>query len=861
MSTHDAPTPGSAREARRAALGRSADALALDRVIARPMPGQPATWRLTLHFVPYVLQPVVVSGDVHWSRTSRLPYENIDRGPAPRPTRPPRPANPRLKQLRAIRVSDLSLEQVGTGAQVPVELGRLVVVSGHRAILAVPMRVDGWLTRGDSAANSLTLRLAATTGVDPFFSAATFSLGPALDVAPFPEKEQAEDLAQPAINYLNRDFEGLRQTMLDRLAQTAPDWQERHPADIGNMVLDLLAYAGDYLSYYEDAVYTESFLPNARQRVSARRHARLLDTRIEEGRNARGFVHVRVLEGSGETVVPRGTMMMTGTGPLPTVIRSASTVPQRLEGVRVVETMNTLVARPEQNVLRLHDWGGTEVSLALGSTRAALRAGPGAVAKGDVLVLCQLGATPEGPLRPEQVSRTWAVRIVSEPEVGEDRLFGVPVLTVEWAEEDALPWPLVLSTRLDGVAHGGLAVALGNVVLVDAGQTVEDTHFAAANGAPGLAPPGTLTPSPDGGLILSRSALVWAEPLRESAADGEAPTSVFALMRNPTWSPLPQVQVEQRVRRVGEADEDTVLTWRARPDLLSSGPDARDFVVEIDNRDRARLRFGDGVNGLPAPDLSSLRVRYRVGAGSSGNIGAGTISHVVGDLPSVVAVTNPAPISGGTPPETLRQLRARAQRVLGEERRCVVAADYQRVAEAQPGVLFASAEERWQGSRYRTVVYVVRKGGLPADASFCARVRSALEAERLAGAVVSVRGPRLVPLDIALRITLRPGARAATVRAALQRTLLRALGPDFDDDALRLRFGQAVYLSALVALAGSVPGVLNAVATRFRRSSGRGVDSLLEGRIPMLASELPIVSNRPQAPEMGVVELTLVATT
>src|SRR5207249_3177500 len=45
-----------------------------------------------------------------------------------------------------------------------------------------------------------------------------------------------------------------------------------------------------HLSYYQDAVATEAYLHTARQRISVRRHARLVDYHMHEGCNARAWV-------------------------------------------------------------------------------------------------------------------------------------------------------------------------------------------------------------------------------------------------------------------------------------------------------------------------------------------------------------------------------------------------------------------------------------------------------------------------------------------------------------------------------------------------------------------------------------------
>src|SRR5204862_2472027 len=59
-----------------------------------------------------------------------------------------------------------------------------------------------------------------------------------------------------------------------------------------------------------------------------------------------------------------------------------------------------------------------------------------------------------------------------------DPLTGAAITEVAWHPDDALPFPLCLSTRLDA-EHGGswvdgISVARGNMVLVDHGATIDD---------------------------------------------------------------------------------------------------------------------------------------------------------------------------------------------------------------------------------------------------------------------------------------------------------------------------------------------------------------------------------------------------
>ena len=86
-----------------------------------------------------------------------------------------------------------------------------------------------------------------------------------------------------------------------------PDWVERNPADLGIALVELLAYEGDRLSYFQDAVANEAYLDTVRTRISARRHARLIDYRMHDGRNAWAPVRFEV-ERAGDAPARNGAV-------------------------------------------------------------------------------------------------------------------------------------------------------------------------------------------------------------------------------------------------------------------------------------------------------------------------------------------------------------------------------------------------------------------------------------------------------------------------------------------------------------------------------------------------------------------------
>src|SRR2546430_5268005 len=132
-------------------------------------------------------------------------------------------------------------------------------------------------------------------GLDPRYASAEFIFQPQCpsDADCVPQVScPPGPFARPVIDYTARDYASLRRALLDRMTLTVPRWVERHAPDLPVTLVELLAYVGDQLSYFQDAVATEAYLDTARRRISVRRHVRLIDYRMHEGCNARAWVYV-----------------------------------------------------------------------------------------------------------------------------------------------------------------------------------------------------------------------------------------------------------------------------------------------------------------------------------------------------------------------------------------------------------------------------------------------------------------------------------------------------------------------------------------------------------------------------------------
>lgn len=80
----------------------------------------------------------------------------------------------------------------------------------------------------------------------------------------------------PQVDYTSRDYESLKQELIDLIPFFAPKWTNRDPADFGMTILELFTYIGDQLNYYIDRSVNESFITTASQRDNVLKLARLL---------------------------------------------------------------------------------------------------------------------------------------------------------------------------------------------------------------------------------------------------------------------------------------------------------------------------------------------------------------------------------------------------------------------------------------------------------------------------------------------------------------------------------------------------------------------------------------------------------
>jgi len=285
-------------------------------------------------------------------------------------------------------------------------------------------------------------------------------------------------------------------------------------------------------------------------------------------------------------------------------------------------------------------------------------------------------------------------------------------------------------------------------------------------------------------------------------------------------------------------------------------------LVEVEDDGGASLRFGDDEHGQRPDTGTKFDASYRIGNGIIGNVGAESITHIVGaqgDVDRVLGIRNPLPASGGLDPETAESVRRNAPEAFRTQERAVTPEDYAAVTERHSGVQRAAATLRWTGSWYTVFITTdpdagVDPGPLKQDlATFVDRYR-------MAGHDLEFNDPIYVPLEIGLHVCVKPDYFRSDVKARLLELFSDRVLPDgrralFHPD--NFTFGQTVYLSPFYAAAHAVPGVASVEIKLFQR---QGIDDptyLANGELPLARLEIARLANNPNFPDRGVLDLEI----
>ena len=555
------------------------------------------------------------------------------------------PVNPTQAKLTLFFFNNNEIANILASTGTPTAARVTFPISGGRRIVAGPLagQVQTVAVSGNAADNFMELTVEPVgdysvytlaidhPNIDPLFSSIRFKFRPGCfnaDCSP----DWAPALpapANPAIDYLNKDYESFRHTLIAAMMDRVPGWRATSEADLDQVLIDLFSAAADELSDFQDRAVQEGYIGTARRRVSLARHARLMDYHIHQGNQA-------------------STLIALELAPAQQGLLAAGSVTVRSGVTDHSPTVQTFVSRDQQNVdvllnrMSLYTWSDALPSLEKGATTADLKLSVGGQPAADtVTALIRTGKIRrllvqewKNPSTGRTTDRDQKKRQLLQLLPGnagattmQDPLTTEFFVRVNWSPEDALLanycFTVQCTPKVDDVSQFH-----GNLLEVFQGE-IRNVEF------------------DDPASVMTVGALSY-ERDEEHGTLCRLPPEMVAYRDTPVGGDLPpQSTIEVRVQTTTGTE-----TWEEKSDLIhsdDSNEQGKHFVVETDELGYSVIRFGNGINGQRLPDLARVLVHYQTAFGPDGNVGADTITRIVSAPPLLNQATcwNPSDAING----------------------------------------------------------------------------------------------------------------------------------------------------------------------------------------------------------------------
>jgi hypothetical protein len=324
------------------------------------------------------------------------------------------------------------------------------------------------------------------------------------------------------------------------------------------------------------------------------------------------------------------------------------------------------------------------------------------------------------------------------------------------------------------------------------------------------------------------------ETVGEIAGSGNAatPNQSFQLKQSPLTH-ISSIDPSGRASTLQVRVND--LLWHEVLSLYGHGRLEHAYTIRLDDDGKSTIQFGDGRQGARLPSgTNNVRLAYRKGIGSGGNLRAGQISMLLTRPLGVKSAVNPAPATGGQDPEALADARSNAPLHVLTLERAVSIQDYVDFARTFSGI--AKAYGVWIDDGLSRGIYLTVAGPHGADIP--------PDSDTLDNLIGALRryGDRLLPLSVQsyghatfqlkAKIKVAGDADPEKVFAAVESALRAAYAFDARD------FGQPVTIDAVYATIQNVSGVVAADIDQLYRGDADPVPSEPQ---PRLLANLPVV--------------------
>lgn len=223
--------------------------------------------------------------------------------------------------------------------------------------------------------------------------------------------------------------------------------------------------------------------------------------------------------------------------------------------------------------------------------------------------------------------------------------------------------------------------------------------------------------------------------------------------------------LEKRTAEMGITRKPAV---KATGQVTFTGPDGTVIPsgTRVSTNDITPIYFVTTASGTINGGSITVNAEAEVG-GANGNVAAGKITIVTGDLSGVVSVINSAPFNGGVDAESDQALYERYIERIQKPATSGNANQYVQWAKEVAGISDAKCYPIWNGPGTVKVVLLDTDKTAP-DAAKIQEVADYIESVRPIGATVTVVGATEVPINVSATLTLANGKTLADAQTEIE---------------------------------------------------------------------------------------------
>ena len=279
--------------------------------------------------------------------------------------------------------------------------------------------------------------------------------------------------------------------------------------------------------------------------------------------------------------------------------------------------------------------------------------------------------------------------------------------------------------------------------------------------------------------------------------------------------------------------------WSLQYSLAFSREQQKEYVIEIDEKDRATVVFGDGTFGAIPARGSVLRATYRVGGGLLGNVAKDTITTIV-NAPQLALIgaeiTNSEPASGGSDRESIDHAVMHAPSVFRSLKRAVTAEDYKALALDFNGV----GKVRAEATNWNTVKLFVapQGGGLICGDILKANLLAYFEDKRPLSTIIEIEDADYVKIYISAELGIESYYAREDIKEKVYDAVSSLLA--FDN----VEFSDKLYLSKFYEAIENIEGVDYVTIKQFTTKEEGTIET--DGIIALETNEIPRIPDDPE---------------